>query len=57
MATKEDFINTLIQLSDTELNDYIKKHGKPPKKVRLYHLIDKDKYPTYEEAQVIHIKM
>ena len=25
MATKEDFINTLIQLSDTELNDYIKK--------------------------------
>ena len=40
-----------------KVNDYIKKHGKPPKKVRLYHLIDKNKYSTYEEAQVIHIKM
>ena len=49
---KDDFINLLMTMSDTEINDYIKEHGKPPKKTRLYQLIDKEKY-TYEEARVI----
>lgn len=36
---KRDFIEFLSSVTDTELNDYIKIHGKPPKKVRMYHLV------------------
>ena len=39
---KRDFIAEISSMSDTELNDYIKAHGKPPKPIRLYHLINKE---------------
>lgn len=48
---KQDFINLLASMSHNEINEYIKSHGKPPKKVRLYHLVGKDK--SYNEAGVI----
>ena len=50
---KHDFIAILASMSDTEINDYIKIHGKPPKKVRLYHLVDKE--TPYDEARVINV--
>ena len=49
---KNDFIELISQMTDTELNDYIKIHGKPPKKVRMYHLIDKEKL-SYEQSRII----
>lgn len=49
---KDDFISVLMSMSDTEINNYIKENGKPPKKVRLYHLVDKDKY-EYDDVKVI----
>ena len=45
---KKDFIEFISQMTDTQLNDYIKSHGKPPKKVRLYHLVDKKEKSTDE---------
>lgn len=48
---KNDFIELISQMTDTELNDYIKIHGKPPKKVRMYHLIDKEKL-SYEQSRI-----
>ena len=41
-SKKRDFIAEISSMSDTELNDYIKAHGKPPKPIRLYHLINKE---------------
>lgn len=41
-SKKRDFIAIISSMSDTQLNDYIKSHGKPPKPVRLYHIIDKE---------------
>ena len=32
---KRDFIALLASMSDNEINDYIKAHGKGPKKVRM----------------------
>lgn len=49
---KQDFINLLTSMSHNEVNEYIKSHGKPPKKIRLYHLIDSEK-KSYDEASVI----
>ena len=51
-SKKRDFIEFISQMTDTKLNEYIKTHGKPPKKVRLYHLVNKERY-TYNEAMVI----
>ena len=48
---KQDFINLLASMDHNEINEYIKSHGKPPKKIRLYHLVGKDK--SYDEASVI----
>ena len=48
---RNDFIAFIASMSHNEINDYIKSHGKPPKKVRLYHLISKEK--SYDEANVI----
>ncbi len=39
---KRDFIALLASMSDNEINEYIKIHGKPPKKVLLYRLIHKE---------------
>ena len=39
---RRDFIQFISSVSAEELNDYIKSHGKPPKSVRLYHLIKKE---------------
>ena len=47
-SKKRDFIEFISQMTDTQLNDYIKSHGKPPKKVRLYHLVDKKEKSTDE---------
>lgn len=49
---KQDFINLLASMNHNEINEYIKSHGKPPKKIRLYHLIDNEK-KSYDEASVI----
>ena len=37
---KRDFIKILSSMTDTEINDYIKEHGKPPKLVELVEIID-----------------
>ena len=37
---RRDFINILMSMSDVELNEYIKTHGKPPKPVMMCRLID-----------------
>ena len=49
---KRDFIAIISSMTHEEINDYIREHGKPPKPVRLYHLIDKEKY-TYEAAKAM----
>ena len=41
-SKKRDFITEISSMSDTELNDYIKAYGKPPKPIRLYHIINKE---------------
>jgi hypothetical protein len=38
---KRDFIKLLMSMSDVELNDYILKYGKPPKKVLMCRIINK----------------
>jgi len=38
---KRDFIAFISSMSDTEINDYIKSHGKPPKKIEIIQLVDK----------------
>lgn len=37
---KQDFISFIASMSDTEINDYIKTHGKPPKKVTMIEIVD-----------------
>lgn len=39
---KEDFIKIISMMSDTELNDYIKTHGKQPKPVNMCRIIEKN---------------
>lgn len=46
---RESFIKFIASTSDTELNDYIKRHGKKPKPVRLYRLIDNPNAKVYHE--------
>lgn len=36
---KQDFITKLMEFTDTELNDFIKKNGKPPKKIDMCHIV------------------
>ena len=31
--SKDEFISTLISMSDIEINEFIKKNGKPPKRI------------------------
>ena len=38
---KRDFIKILTSMSDVELNEYIKTHGKPPKPVIMCRIINK----------------
>lgn len=38
---KRDFITILASMTDTEINDYIKRHGKGPKPVVMCRIIDK----------------
>lgn len=40
---KRDFIKILSSMSDTEINDYIKEHGKRPKLVEMCVIVRKDK--------------
>ena len=46
---KQDFIQFISSMSNTEINDYIKAHGKPPKKVVMFDIVDKSKR-SYEEC-------
>ena len=51
---RDSFLREIMSLSHYELNAYIKAHGKPPKPVRMYHLVDKS-VMSYEQAKVIHL--
>ena len=42
---KKDFIETIASMSPSEINDFIKEKGKPPKHVRMCRIIDKEKEP------------
>ena len=39
-------------MTNTELNDYIKSNGKPPKPVRLYHIINKKGAVSNESGRI-----
>lgn len=39
---KRDFIKLIASMSDTEINDYIIQHGKPPKLVVMARVKNKD---------------
>lgn len=41
---KKSFIQILSMMSDTEINDYIKRHGKPTKKVEMCRIINKNNH-------------
>ena len=41
--SKPDFITQISGMDATQINNYIKTHGKPPKKVRMYHVVNKKK--------------
>lgn len=38
---KRDFIQLLMSMSDTEINDYIKRHGKGPKPVVMCTIVER----------------
>ena len=38
---KKDFIQLLCMMSDTEINDYIKRHGKGPKPVVMCTIVER----------------
>ena len=38
---KKDFIQLLTMMSDTEINDYIKRHGKGPKPVEMCRIVER----------------
>ena len=40
---KRDFIQLLMMMSDTEINDYIKRHGKGPKPVEMCRIVERSK--------------
>ena len=40
--SKKDFIKILSSMTDTEINDYIKKYGKGPKPVIMCTIVNKD---------------
>ena len=48
---KMDFIEELLSMTPEQIDKMMKTNAKPPKKVRLYHLVDKSKYPTYESSK------
>lgn len=37
---KQDFISFIASMSDTEINEYIKSHGKPPKKIEMIDVLE-----------------
>jgi len=47
---KKDFIQLLSSMSDTEINDYIKKNGKGPKPVVMCRIISKE--GSYDSTKV-----
>jgi hypothetical protein len=48
---KQDFIDKLMVMTDTELNDYIKQYGKKPKPCIMVRIVDKSKHKM--DAQVV----
>jgi hypothetical protein len=47
---KEDFLDKLMSMTDTELNDFIKKYGKPPKPCIMCSIVDKNKPKRVSEG-------
>lgn len=47
---KRDFIQILSMMTDTEINDYIKRHGKGPKPVVMCRIIKEDKNDSTENS-------
>lgn len=45
---KRDFIEQLMSMTDTEINDYIKQNGKPPKNINLINIMDKKIYSSFK---------
>lgn len=41
---KRDFIAILSSMTDTELNNFIKMNGKPPKPVVMCRIVDKENH-------------
>ena len=39
---KQDFIELLASMSDNDINEYIKRHGKKPKKVLTCRVVKKE---------------
>jgi len=44
--TKKDFIDKLMEMTDQELNDFVKTKGKPPKPVVMCVIVDKNNKDT-----------
>ena len=40
--SKDEFINTLMSMSPVEINEFIKKNGKPPKRISPFIKVIKD---------------
>jgi len=55
---RRDFIDVLVSMNQNEINDYIKTHGKSPKPIQLYRLIesckDNDLKPIEEQYKFIY---
>lgn len=48
---RRDFIKLISSMSDTELNDFIKRNGKPPKPCIMARIIDNSiSYDEYHKA-------
>ena len=45
---KRDFIEQLMSMTDTEINDYIKQNGKQPKNINKINKMNKKKYNKYK---------
>ena len=47
---KRDFIQILSMMTDTQINDYIKTHGKGPKPVVMCTIVEDDKKDGRENS-------
>ena len=52
---KKDFIQILSMMSDNEINEYIKRHGRGPKPVEMCRIVDNS--VPYEERHKVVTKL